>query len=90
MMQTSTSGDVPKPYDEELTRGMGWRVMASIVGGTAWVIFFLLFVAFVPTGFILSQSIVVIIVATLAITAILGATWASYGMRHAELGGSCR
>ncbi len=90
MMQTSTSGDVPERYGKELMRGMGWRVTASILGGTAWLIFFLLFVAFVPTGFTLFQSIVVIFVSILAIVAILAAVWASYGMRQAELTETCQ
>jgi len=59
--------------------------MASILGGTAWIIFFLLFVAFIPAGFTLFQSIVVIVASILAIGAIIGAMWASYGMRHPEI-----
>lgn len=85
MTQTSIPGDARGTYAKELSQGMGWRVAASIVGGSAWIIFVLLFVAFVPTGFTLFQSIVVIVASILAIGAILGATWASYGMRHAEL-----
>ncbi len=85
MTQTSSSKDVCETYAKGLTRGMRWRVMASIVGGTAWIIFFLLFVAFVPAGLTLFQSIVVIIASILAIGAILGAMWAAYGMRYADL-----
>ncbi len=85
MTQTYTSGDGPETYAKGLTRGMRWRVMASIVGATAWIIFFLLFVAFVPAGLTLFQSIVVIIASILAIGAILGAMWAAYGMRYADL-----
>jgi hypothetical protein len=84
-MQTSSPGDVPEEYVKDLGLGMRLRVMASIIGGTAWIIFFLLFVAFVPAGLTLFQSIVVIVASILAIGAILGAMWASYGMRHAEL-----
>ncbi len=85
MLQTSTSGRTTETFPRVPTRGVRWRVMASIVGGTAWLVFFLLFVAFVPTGFTLFQSVVVVLASVVAIGGILGGMWASYGMRHPEL-----
>ncbi len=48
-------------------RGVRWRVMVSALGGIAWIIFFLLFVAFIPTGFTLFQSIAVILAVNLGV-----------------------
>ena len=70
-------------FGEGPARELRWRVIGSILGGTGWLIFVLLFIAFVPTGFTLFQSIVVVLVSILALGAILGAMWASWGMRHA-------
>lgn len=64
------------------TAGIRARVLLSILGPVAWISFTLLYVAFWAQGFTLFQSIVVILVSLVILAGILGATWASFGMRR--------
>ena len=64
--------------------GLRLRVLVSILAGTGWLVFVLLYVAFVPTGFTLFQSLVVIFASILALGAALGAMWVTWGMRHPQ------
>lgn len=65
-------------------RGLRARVVGSILGGTAWLAFVLLYVGFWATGLTLFQSIILIIVSIVVLGGALGAIWASWGMRFAE------
>jgi len=56
--------------------------MASILGPVAWLSFTLLYVGFWAQGFTLFQSVIVILVSALILAGIMGALWASYGMRR--------
>jgi hypothetical protein len=57
------------------------RVVASILGPVAWLCFTLLYVGFWAHGFTLFQSVIVILVSTLILAGVMGALWASWGMR---------
>jgi hypothetical protein len=64
--------------------GMGWRVGVSIVtffGATIAVILWLFFYAGSFTPY---QNIAVVVVILLAFIAVMGATWASWGMKQSE------
>ena len=66
------------------SEGMGWRVgvsVATVFGATIAAILWLFFYA---GGFSIYQNIAVIIVIILAFVAVMGATWASWGMKHNE------
>lgn len=68
----------------ERSEGMGWRVgvsVATVFGATIAAILWLFFYA---GSFSIYQNIAVIIVITLAFVAVMGATWASWGMKHSD------
>jgi len=58
------------------------RVVASILGPVAWLSFTLLYVGFWAKGFSLFQSVIVILVSAIILAGLMGALWASWGMRH--------
>lgn len=67
-------------------RGLVWRVGASIVVVFGWLIFILVYAAFLSPGFSLFQNIIVTLASIIAGFMILGIVWASYGLRHARSG----
>lgn len=70
------------------TEGMGWRVAVSIVSVFGLASFVLLYFAFWATTFSWLQNLAVVVVATLVFIGVNGASWASWGMRHARAWGS--
>jgi len=58
------------------------RIVASILGPVAWLSFTLLYVGFWAQGFSLFQSLVVILVSIIILAGLMGALWASYGLRR--------
>ncbi len=64
------------------TAGLGWRLLLSILGPVVWLSFTLLYVGFWSPGFSLFQSIIVILVSLLVLGGVMGAAWASWGIRH--------
>ncbi len=79
----SQSTVAPGPGAEMLARGLGrglrWRLVVSIVGPVAWLIFTLLYVGFWATGFTLFQSVIVILVSVLALGGLMGGVWVAWG-----------
>jgi hypothetical protein len=57
-------------------------VVASILGPVAWLSFTLLYVGFWAQGFSLFQSVIVILVSVIILAGVMGAIWASWGMRR--------
>jgi uncharacterized RDD family membrane protein YckC len=57
------------------------RFLASLAASVGWVSLTLLYVAFWAHNFSLFQSIVVVIVSLLLLTAFLVGAWVSFGMR---------
>jgi membrane protein YdbS with pleckstrin-like domain len=62
--------------------GMGWRVAASIVAFFGSVIAVILWLFFYAGSFNAYQNIAVVVVILLAFIAVMGATWASWGMKQ--------
>lgn len=58
------------------------RVVASILGPVAWLCFTLLYVGFWAQGFTVFQSVIVILVSVILLAGLMGAIWASWGMRR--------
>jgi hypothetical protein len=58
------------------------RIVASILGPVAWLSFTLLYVGFWATGYTLFQSVIVILVSAIVLAGLMGALWASWGMRY--------
>jgi hypothetical protein len=78
--ETDSLKMAPRGRDSDLpTRA---RVVASILGPVAWLSFTLLYVGFWAHGFTLFQSVIVILVSAIILAGVMGALWASWGMRH--------
>lgn len=67
-----------------MTAGLGWRAAASVIIVFGWLVFFLLFVAFWADRFSLFQNVMIFFASVVGAIGILGAMWASYGMRWAR------
>ncbi len=65
------------------SEGMGWRVAVSIVAFFGSIIAVILWLFFYAGSFNVYQNIAVIVVIFLAFIAVMGATWASWGMKQA-------
>ena len=66
--------------------GIWWRVAASILVGVSWISFVLLYAAFWDGPYSLFQSIVIVLVSFILLAGIMGAMWASWGMRFPRMG----
>ena len=64
--------------------GLRVRVAVTILVGTAWLIFLLLYAAFWSSGFNIFQNIAIVLVSVIAVGGVLAAMWASWGMRFAR------
>ncbi len=67
---------------EETPPGLAPRVVVSIIVFFGLLIFAIIYVAFLASAYSLFQKIAVIVVALLVATAILGAMWASWGIKY--------
>ncbi len=67
---------------------MQWRVSATIVLITAWLVFILVYAFFwAPAyNFNLFQNVVLFIASLIALFGLIAAVWASWGMRFANMG----
>lgn len=61
---------------------MQWRVGATIIFITAWLVFILIFAFF--TTYSLFQDVVVFIASLIALGGSIAALWAGWGMRFAQ------
>jgi protein-S-isoprenylcysteine O-methyltransferase Ste14 len=68
--------------------GMGWRVGVSIVTFFGAMISAILWLFFYAGTFSVYQNIAVVVVILLAFIAVMGATWASWGMKQADWWGT--
>jgi hypothetical protein len=70
--------------DEEVleTPGFAWRVSLSIIVGVGWLVFLILWVTFYAATFTLIENVVIVLVSMLIVGAILGASWASWGIKY--------
>lgn len=66
------------------SEGMGWRVGVSIVTLFGSMIASILWLFFYAGTFNPYQNVAVIVVIVLAFVAIMGATWAPWGMKHSD------
>jgi hypothetical protein len=63
--------------------GMGWRVAVSIVAFFGSIIAVILWLFFYAGNFNVYQNLAVVVVIFLAFIAVIGATWAPWGMKQA-------
>ena len=78
-----------KEWDEEdfcedmiKTPEMRWRVSLSIIMGVGWLAFLILWLAFYASDFNIYQNIAVVLASILLVGGVLGAAWASWGMKY--------
>ncbi len=64
--------------------GMGWRVGVSIITFFGLIIAVILWLFFFASNYNPYQNIAIIIVIILVFIAVMGATWASWGMKQAS------
>lgn len=62
---------------------MRWRTSVTILIGTAWLVFILLYAAFLAGPLSLFQNIVIFFASIVVALGCLAAVWASWGMRFA-------
>ena len=79
--------DTNQNENEETPPGLALRIVVSIIVFFGLLIFAIIYVAFFAISFSLFQKIAVIVVAILVATTILGAMWASWGIKY---GKECR
>jgi len=63
-------------------RGFGWRVALSILVSMGWLAFLIIWLFFYAGSFTIYQNLAVFLVSILVVGAIMGASWASWGIRH--------
>jgi len=61
---------------------MGWRVTVSVIATFGFLILAILWLSFYAGSFSVFQNIAILLVAVLAFIGLMGATWASWGMRQ--------
>jgi len=82
MANTAASSSTITAHARESDLPSRVRIVASILGPVAWLSFTLLYVGFWAQGFTLFQSVIVILVSVIILAGLMGALWASWGMRH--------
>ena len=68
--------------NNNMPRGMGWRVAISILTFFGSVIGIILLLFFYAENFNVYQNIVAVVMIILCFVAVMGATWASWGMKQ--------
>lgn len=74
---STTHGSGVRP----LAAGMRWRVLLSVLGPIAWLVFTLLYVGFWATGFSLFQDLVVVLVSILILGGVMAGIWITWAGR---------
>jgi hypothetical protein len=68
----------------ERTEGIGWRVALSIITFFGSMIAVIIWLFFYAGSFTVYQNLALVVVILLAFVAVMGATWAPWGIRHGE------
>lgn len=66
------------------TPGFAWRVSLSIIVCFGWLVFLVLWLFFYAQDFNVYQNIAIFLVSILTAVAILGASWASWGIKYSH------
>jgi hypothetical protein len=65
-----------------MPKGMGWRIAVTILTFFASIIGIILWLFFYAGNFNVYQNIAVIVAILIGFVAVMGATWASWGMKQ--------
>lgn len=76
--------DDEEKKEEEIKKSSGfrWKVSLSIIVSIGWLVFLILWFAFYASNYTVYQNIAIILVSILIMCAILGASWASWGIKY--------
>lgn len=83
LLRMADSFDMGVTVNNKMPERMGWRVAASILAFFGSVIGIILWLFFYAGNFNVYQNIAVVVVILLGFIAVMGATWASWGMKQA-------
>lgn len=75
----------PWTWPGGIRRGMQWRVSATILFLTVWLVFIVIFAVFWSVPLTLFQNIVLFIASLIALIGAIAALWAGWGMRMAGM-----
>jgi fatty acid desaturase len=70
--------------NNNMPEGMGWSVVLSIATFFASIAAIIVWLFFYAENFNVYQNIVIVVVIILGFVALMGATWAAWGMKQAE------
>ncbi len=76
--------------NQETPPGLASRVAVSVIVFFGLMIFAIIYAAFLAQSFDLFQKVAIIIVAILVAVAILGAMWASWGIKYGRKWNGCK
>jgi len=68
--------------EETDVSGLGWRVALSIIVAIGWAVFIILWLFFYAAEYNIYQNIAVAIASLLIGAAVLGASWATWGIKQ--------
>jgi hypothetical protein len=64
--------------------GFSWRIAATIMLGVIWLSFLILWLIFWAGDFDVYQNLAIVFVSIIVVIGLLGAMWASWGLRYAR------
>ncbi len=75
----------PWTWPGGMRQGMQWRVSATILLITAWLVFILIYTFIWSGTYSLFQNVVLFIASLIALLGLIAALWAGWGMRMAGM-----
>ena len=63
-------------------RGFGWRVSLSVLVSIGWLAFLVIWLFFYAGYYSIYQNLAVFLASILIVTAVMGASWASWGIKQ--------
>ncbi len=85
MTDAATTTTPSAPWERGMVpHGFRGRVLLSVLGPIAWLIFTLLYVGFWAKGFTIFQDVVVVLVSILVLGGVMAAVWITWGTRWAK------
>lgn len=75
--------EVPvRPIDDRPpTAGLGWRISTTVLALAGWLAFVILWLSFYASGWSIYQNLGMALISLVVLFGLLGAIWASFGMR---------
>ena len=55
--------------------GLRWRLIFTIYGSIAWLIFIIAYLSFVPTNFTVWQDIAIVVISLLVLAGVISGVW---------------